>query len=121
MRPGFGSIAITHCGEVGAIANQGMSDRLACSSAVQQPITLATAQTLLFHHLRSFTVVIHIPSPGMLHIRAKLNINPFYVKVIAGNMIVCQGCRGELKMANGAVPPPPAFNLAIVRMEQRPY
>ena len=47
-------------------------------------------------------------------IRAPLNINPFYVKVIAGNMSVSR-VQGELKMANGAVPPPP-FNLAIARM-----
>ena len=48
------------------------------------------------------------------------NINPFYVKVIAGNMQVCQGCRGGLKLSNGEVPPLP-FDLAIARMEQRPY
>lgn len=35
-------------------------------------------------------------------------------------MRVCQGCRGGLRLANGEVPPPP-FNLAIGRMEQRPY
>ena len=57
MRPGFGGIAITRSGEVGAIANQGMSDRLACSSAVQQPITLTTA--VVASHVTLPTIELH--------------------------------------------------------------
>jgi len=35
------------------------------------------------------------------------NTNPFYVKFIAGNMRVCQGCRGNLKHQDGSIPASP--------------
>lgn len=45
---------------------------------------------------------------------------PFFVKVLAGNIRVCQGCRGSLRLTNGSVPLPP-FDLVIARMEKRSY
>ena len=47
-------------------------------------------------------------------------INPFFVKVLAGNIRVCQGCRGSLRHTDGSIPSPP-FDLVIARMEKRSY
>ena len=46
--------------------------------------------------------------------------NLFFVKVLGGNIRVCQGCRGSLRLTNGSVPSPP-FDLVIARMEKRSY
>ena len=46
--------------------------------------------------------------------------HPFYLKVLAGNIRICQGCRGSLRLNNGAVPSPP-FDLVIAHMERRSY
>ena len=46
--------------------------------------------------------------------------NPFFVKVLAGNICVCQGCRGSLRLTDGSVPSPP-FDQVIARMEKRSY
>ena len=43
--------------------------------------------------------------------------NFFFIKVLSGNIRVCQGCRGSLRLANGSVLPPP-FDLVITRMEK---
>ena len=46
--------------------------------------------------------------------------HPFYLKVLAGNIHICQGCRGSLRLNNGAVPSPP-LDLVIARMERQSY
>jgi hypothetical protein len=46
--------------------------------------------------------------------------NSFFVRFIAGNIRVCQGCRGSLRTSAGLIPPPP-MDLAVARLEQRPY
>ena len=110
-----------------------------CSTLVQQPMAVVTVSNVIVPSnfgsqgsLPSSTFGTQAPlshhfSMGSTHSgfcspfsREQPNINPFYVKVIAGNMRICQGCRGGLKLPNGEVPPPP-FDLAIARMEQRPY
>jgi len=48
------------------------------------------------------------------------NTNPFYVRFIAGNIRVCQGCRSSLKCANGTIPAPP-FYLCCARAEKRSF
>ena len=48
------------------------------------------------------------------------NTNPFYVRFIAGNIRVCQGCRSSLKCANGSIPAPP-FDLCCARAEKCSY
>ena len=50
----------------------------------------------------------------------QVSSNPFFVKILAGNIRVCQGCRGSLRLTNGSVPQPP-FDLVIARMEKRSY
>ena len=49
-----------------------------------------------------------------------VNVNPFYVKFIMGNICVCQGCRGSLRTLDGSVPAAP-FNLTIARAERRSF
>ena len=48
------------------------------------------------------------------------NSNPFFVRFIVGNIRVCQGCRGSLRLSDGSVPSPPN-NIAAARLEKRPY
>ena len=47
-------------------------------------------------------------------------VNPFYLKKLAGNIRVCQGCRGSLRSADGAIPSPP-FDIVIARLERRQF
>ena len=49
-----------------------------------------------------------------------VNINPFYLKPLAGNIRVCQGCRGSVRLFNGSIPAPP-FDFVVARMEKRPF
>ena len=49
-----------------------------------------------------------------------ININPFYVKFIQGNIQMCQGCRATVRSSDGSIPAPP-FNLVIARAERRSF
>lgn len=49
-----------------------------------------------------------------------MNLNPFYMKFITGNIRTCQGCRSSLRVGNGQVPLPP-HDLAIARAERRSF
>ena len=48
------------------------------------------------------------------------NINPFYLKKLAGNIRICQGCRGSLRLADGMVPNPP-YDVVIAHLEKRQF
>ena len=48
------------------------------------------------------------------------NTNPFFIRLIEGNIRICQGCRTSLRNVNGSVPLPP-YDLAVARHERRPY
>ena len=48
------------------------------------------------------------------------NSNPFYVKVIQGNIRMCQGCKSTLRLSDSSVPAPP-FDLAAARLEKRQF
>ena len=47
------------------------------------------------------------------------NTNPFYLKFIAGNIRICQGCRASLR-TEGTIPAQP-YDLTVARAEKRPY
>ena len=48
--------------------------------------------------------------------------NPFYIKVITGNIRICQGCRDTLYTVDGQIPAPPyMYDLTIARAEQLSY
>lgn len=49
-----------------------------------------------------------------------VNGNSFFVRLIFGNIRICQGCRGSLRELNGSIPLPP-MDIAVARLEQRPY
>ena len=46
--------------------------------------------------------------------------NPFYLRLIEGNIRICQGCRKSLRNANGTIPAPPS-NLCVARLERRSF
>ena len=48
------------------------------------------------------------------------NTNLFYIKFIAGNIRLCQGCRTLLRCADGSVLAPP-FDLCVARAEYRSF
>ena len=49
-----------------------------------------------------------------------VNLNPFYLKPLAGNIRVCQGCRGSIRLSDGAILAPP-FDYVIAGMERRSF
>ena len=53
-------------------------------------------------------------------IKRETYVNPFFVRFIVGNIRVCQGCRGNLRLSDRSVPSPPN-NLVAARLEKRPY
>ena len=57
--------------------------------------------------------------PPLIH-TPQANVNPFYLKPLSGNIRVCQGCRGSLRLPNGSVPAPP-FDIVVARMEKRSF
>ena len=67
--------------------------------------------------LRACTTPVSVP-PSF--VSRSPNVNPFYVKFISGNIRVCQGCKGSLRLADYSVPLPP-FDLAISRAERRQF
>ena len=46
--------------------------------------------------------------------------NPFFVRFISGNIRICQGCRGSLRLLDGSIPHPPN-DIVVARLEKRPY
>ena len=48
------------------------------------------------------------------------NTNPFYLKKLSGNIRICQGCRGSLRLASGVIPNPP-HDIVVARLEKRQY
>ena len=51
---------------------------------------------------------------------AKQNVNPFYLKKLTGNIRICQGCRGSLRLVDGNIPNPP-YDLLVARLEKRQF
>ena len=47
-----------------------------------------------------------VPPPLVSNLHSK-NVNPFNFKNLAGNIHVCEGCRGSLRSADGIAPSPP--------------
>ena len=66
----------------------------------------------------SATTARHLASSNNL--QPACNTNPFFVRLIVGNIRVCQGCRSSLRSTDGTVPMAP-FDLVIARFERRPY
>ena len=58
--------------------------------------------------------------PPLISNFSSQNVNPFYLKKLAGNIRICQGCRGSLWSADGTVPNPP-FDFVIARVEKRQF
>ena len=57
--------------------------------------------------------------PPLIH-TPQANVNPFYLKPLSGNIRVCRGCRGSLRLPNGSVPAPP-FDIVVARMKKRSF
>ena len=46
--------------------------------------------------------------------------HPFFVRFISGNIHICQGCRGSLRLLDGSIPD--LLNgIVVARFEKRPY
>lgn len=59
-------------------------------------------------------------SPPLISNLPCQNVNPFYLKKLAGNIRVYQGCRGSLRSADGTVPSP-SYGIVIARLEKRQF
>ena len=46
--------------------------------------------------------------------------SPLFLKALTGNIRICQGCRGSLRLPNGLVPQP-RFDLVIAQMKRRSF
>lgn len=60
------------------------------------------------------------PPSGMQQQTFTHDKNPFFVRFLVGNIRVCQGCRGSLKLPDGSIPSPPN-DIVVARLERRPY
>ena len=60
------------------------------------------------------------PPSGMQQQTFTHEKNPFFVRFLVGNIRVCQGCRGSLKLPDGSIPSPPN-DIVVARLERRPY
>ena len=65
---------------------------------------------------QSFATVV---GPPPLISAAQLNVNSFYLKKLTGNIRICQGCRGSLRLADWRIPDPP--HVVVARLERRPF
>ena len=57
--------------------------------------------------------------PPLINV-AKQNVNPFFLKKLTGNIRICQGCRGSLRLVDGTIPNPP-HDIVVARLETRPF
>ena len=89
------------------------------ASALQQPVNvglLSASQSVNTVSLASAS-----QSPGVNQsLLSTPNLNPFYVKMLGGNIRVCQGCKGTLRMRDHSIPAPP-FDIVIARAERRQF
>jgi len=46
--------------------------------------------------------------------------HPFFVRFLVGNIRICQGCRGSLRLPDGSLLSPPN-DIVVARLERRPY
>ena len=59
----------------------------------------------------------NVPPSGM---QQQTLTHPFFVRFLVGNIRVCQGCRGSLRLPDGSVCSPPN-DIVVARLERRPY
>ena len=59
-------------------------------------------------------------SAGTTSVLPKPCLNPFFLKLLSGNIRKCQGCKGSLRLQDGSVPSAP-YDIVIARFEVRPY
>ena len=46
--------------------------------------------------------------------------HPFFIRFIAGNIRMCQGCKTSVRLLDGSIPSPP-HDIVVARLEQRQY
>ena len=46
--------------------------------------------------------------------------HPFFIRFIAGNIRMCQGCKNSVRLSDGSIPSPP-HDIVVARLEQRQY
>lgn len=83
----------------------------------QTPIPTTSAVVLARNLGPQFSVPASSPSMQVL---VQGNVNPFYIKPLLGNIRVCQGCRGTLRLPDGSIPVAP-FDMVVARMERRAF
>ena len=93
-------------------------------TSFQAVLSPSTAHSSAYSQVASSTAtsIVRVPPPlvPVTSLQVPVNVNPFYVKFIGGNIRVCQGCRGSLRTVEGSVPAAP-FDLAIARAERRSF
>lgn len=79
-----------------------------------------TAGSSLVYNWQPYVVgPVHLSTPQQSQ-SASPTSNPFYLKLIQGNIRMCQGCRNSLRAADGTILPPP-HDIAIARAERRSF
>lgn len=103
----------------GVINIAAASSAVVVSPGLSQQLHQSTATPLpqLHHSTATPSPQLSVPSSSAL---ALGNVNPFYIKPLVGNIRICQGCGGSLRLSNGSIPAPP-FNIVVARMERRVY
>ena len=82
----------------------------ACSTGYERyPPDLAGSYSVQEHSMPLRPPLINVPQQ---------NVNPF-LKQLSGNIRVCQGCRGSLRLADGSIPGP-SYDV-VAHLENRPF
>ena len=104
-----------------AIGNVPLSSTsFSVATAIQQPVNVGLLSASQSRNTLSLTPSSpQAPGVNQSSLSAP-NLNPFYVKMLGGNIRVCQGCRGSLRMRDHSIPAPP-FDIVIARAERRQF
>ena len=87
---------------------------------ISVPPIVTTSAVVLAHSLTpQFSVPVSSSSTsGTVFVQC--NVNPFYIKPLLGNIRICQGCRGTLRLPDGSIPTAP-YDMVVARMERRAF
>jgi hypothetical protein len=118
-------------GSVAANVNSGTVINMSDITSHQPPLIQILPSQLIstpFSSVPSTSPFVNVPSTSPFMTtpstsptsQVSINLHPFILKLLGGNIRVCQGCRNSLRLSDGQVPPPP-FNVVVARMEKRPF
>ena len=125
LRPGMEPPTAVHnqsTSGTGSISIDATSSAVVVAPAFtpQMSTSVPTTSTVVLAQSIASQFSVPVPSSSSTPVFVQCNVNPFYVKPLFGNIRICQGCRGTLRLPDGSIPIAP-FDMVVARMERRPF